>query len=270
MKQPVYSTYLLIKNQMCLQVPEPVLPPWVSTTASSSSASTPAGASAASAAVAGSTEHVYAMPARVIRTSGESLVEGHDPRSVGSLVSLDSSSTTAATPGVNSPWRTSSTASTATRTLCDSKESVPNDSSSPDPVISRIRRDFERKQEFLRTTNLPNYLGSPTHPQTASSRTAAAGEALDSDPEFYVKQQQQQQPLIVQPEERQRPPVYFGDRFPVGVSPNQQVHPPPPQHSSVRRPEGHGAVDDQAEQGQFHLYGLQLGKSRLKVIYIVT
>ena len=78
-----------------------------------------------------------------------------------------------------SPWRTatSSTASTtasATRTLCDSKESVPNlDLSSPDPVISRIRRDFERKQEFLRTTNLPNYLGSPTHPQQPASAVAS-------------------------------------------------------------------------------------------------
>ena len=73
-----------------------------------------------------------------------------------------------------SPWRTSSTASTTTRTLCDSKESVPNLDSSPDPVISRIRRDFERKQEFLRTTNLPNYLGSPTHPQQPVSASVQA------------------------------------------------------------------------------------------------
>ena len=77
-----------------LQVPEPVLPPWV-TSPAASSASTPAGAGAS-----GSTEHVYAMPARVIGTSGESLE--HDPRSVGSLVSLDSSS---ATPGRESDYQ---------------------------------------------------------------------------------------------------------------------------------------------------------------------
>ena len=76
------------------QVPEPVLPPWV-TSPAASSASTPAGAGAS-----GSTEHVYAMPARVIGTSGESLE--HDPRSVGSLVSLDSSS---ATPGRESSFK---------------------------------------------------------------------------------------------------------------------------------------------------------------------
>ena len=81
-----------------------------------------------------------------------------------------------------SPWRTSSTASTTTRTLCDSKESVPNLDSSPDPVISRIRRDFERKQEFLRTTNLPNYLGSPTHPQQPVSASVQARTAPPPPP----------------------------------------------------------------------------------------
>ena len=68
-----------------------------------------------------------------------------------------------------------------------------------------------------------------------------------------MKQQQQvqQQPPIVQPEDSlRRPPVYFGDRFP--VSPNQQ-------HSSSRV-----AIDDQGDQGQFHLYGLQLGELKIQ------
>ena len=56
---------------MPYRVPDPVLPPWVTSTASMTS----------------STEHVYAMPARVIRSSEESVER--DPRSVGSLVSLN-------------------------------------------------------------------------------------------------------------------------------------------------------------------------------------
>lgn len=181
------------------RVPEPVLPPWAKS----------------------STEHVYAMPARVIRASGESL-EQHDPRSVGSLVSLDSGSGAA-------PWSPRPTADLVPTTTS-------NDSCS-DPVISRIKRDFERKQEFLRTTNLPNYLSSPTSatPPTLPSSTLASPEPSSND---YYKQQ----PTIVQPE---RPPVYFGDRFPV-----HQQYP------------GDQETTDQHRDsvGQFHLYGLQLGK----------
>ena len=88
--------------------------------------------------------------------------------------------------------------------------------------------------------------------------SAPRTEAVESDSEFYVKQQQQgQQPPIVQPQEdsRGRPPVYFGDRFPVQSVPgptNQQI-----QQQNL----GHRAIDDhQADQSQFHLYGLQLGK----------
>ena len=86
--------------------------------------------------------------------------------------------------------------------------------------------------------------------------SAPRTEAVESDSEFYVKQQQQgQQPTIVQPEDsRGRPPVYFGDRFPVQSVPgptNQQI-----QQQNLGR-----AIDDhQADQSQFHLYGLQLGK----------
>ena len=85
--------------------------------------------------------------------------------------------------------------------------------------------------------------------------SAQRTEAVESDSEFYVKQQQQgQQPPIVQPEDsRGRPPVYFGDRFPVQSVPptNQQI-----QQQNLGR-----AIDDhQADQSQFHLYGLQLGK----------
>ena len=74
-----------------------------------------------------------------------------------------------------------------------------------------------------------------------------------------MKQQQQvqQQPPIVQPEDSlRRPPVYFGDRFP--VSPNQQ-------HSSSRV-----AIDDQGDQGQFHLYGLQLGELQIQLSGVYT
>ena len=86
--------------------------------------------------------------------------------------------------------------------------------------------------------------------------SAPRTEAVESDSEFYVKQQQGQQPPIVQPQEdsRGRPPVYFGDRFPVQSVPpstNQQI-----QQQNLGR-----AIDDhQADQSQFHLYGLQLGK----------
>ena len=88
--------------------------------------------------------------------------------------------------------------------------------------------------------------------------SAPRTEAVESDSEFYVKQQQQgQQPPIVQPQEdsRGRPPVYFGDRFPV------QSVPPPTNQQIQQQNLGHRAVDDhQADQSQFHLYGLQLGK----------
>jgi hypothetical protein len=192
------------------RVPEPILPPWATS------------------------EHVYAMPARVIRNSAESVEHEpiiiRDPRSVGSLVSLASSSTT-------SPWRGTPTTTTSSRTLCDSEAENTNEA---DPVINRIKRDFERKQEFLRTTNLPNYLGSPTPtlPPIASP-----------EPDFsdFRRQQQEQQPnQIVQGEPMSTgrplppPPVYFGDRYPVHN--NRDVD-----------QEGRG-------QGQFHLYGLQLGK----------
>ena len=66
-----------------------------------------------------------------------------------------------------------------------------------DPVISRIKRDVERKQEFLRATHLPNYLASPTNSQTST-----------------ILQQSSEQPQCQQPH-LQPHPVYFGDRFPV-------------------------------------------------------
>ena len=87
--------------------------------------------------------------------------------------------------------------------------------------------------------------------------SAPRTEAVESDSEFYVKQQQQgQQPTIVQPEDsRGRPPVYFGDRFPV------QSVPPPTNQQIQQQNLGHRAIDDhQTDQSQFHLYGLQLGK----------
>ena len=109
--------------------------------------------------------------------------------------------------------------------MCDTEEST----ASNDPVISRIKRDVERKQEFLRATHLPNYLASPTVVQQPSS--------------------EDQIPQIVQGESRQPPlPVYFGDRFP--------VHQP-------RGDEDQDTIGQNSRSGtagQFHLYGLQLGK----------
>ena len=71
--------------------------------------------------------------------------------------------------------------------LCDN--TTEESTASNDPVISRIKRDVERKQEFLRATHLPNYLASPTSPTSTNQPS----------------EQCQPQP----------PPVYFGDRFPV-------------------------------------------------------
>lgn len=229
------------------RVPEPVLPPWAQsnlpvTTATSNSTSS-------------STEHVYAMPARVIRTSGGNGYdpeELHNPRSVGSLVTLGDQA--------HHYRRMASVQQqplTASNSDSTNHDSVPNDNSaSSDPVISRIKRDFERKQEFLRATNLPNYLASPQLPASA----ATSG-----------REEQARSPH----------PVYFEDRFP--VHPQQQnahhhVHlgqqqPQPltllPGPAGVARrgrdeEDGQGHSQPQGPRGgaggQFHLYGLQLGK----------
>ena len=194
------------------RVPEPILPPWHQPQASSEAQ--------------GSTEHVYAMPARIVMSSGESLeAHQHDPRSIGSLVSLNSNSSPAHWRSQAPPQRTESTIQ----------------SNDCDPVINRIKRDFERKQEFLRTTNLPNYVGSPVTPP--STQLSSSDPPQPSEPFFHGSKAP---PAIVQQEER-RPPVYFGDRFPVHQY-NQETELDGQQQSS------------RAGAGQFHLYGLQLGK----------
>lgn len=201
------------------RVPDPIPPPWMG---NQPPIGLPSNSSTASTST---TEHAYAMPARVVRTS-ESL-ERVDPRSVGSLVSLN-----------DHPWqqqpRSSTSASSRTFTgevaSANATESVPSNDS--DPVISRIKRDFERKQEFLRTTNLPNYLASPP-----------------------VSEEQPVQLKVTQEEHRpqQQPPVYFGDRFPI-------------HHPRVDE-EDSGGVANRANEGSFHLYGLPLGKYFLELIF---
>ena len=102
--------------------------------------------------------------------------------------------------------------------LCETTE---ESTASNDPVISRIKRDVERKQEFLRATHLPNYLASPTSP-TSPNQPPTASEQCQIQP----------------------PPVYFGDRFPV--------------HSPRESEDPEGAAAAFGAAGQF--YGLQLGK----------
>lgn len=208
------------------RVPEPIPPPWMG----QHPPGLPSNASSASVATSTSTtEHAYAMPARVVRTS-ESL-ERVDPRSVGSLVSLNDNSWNQRTASVASSRTLGSEAAAALATTTTG-ESVPSNDS--DPVISRIKRDFERKQEFLRTTNLPNYLASPV-----SEEQQAQGP--------------QQHPVkgggITQEEQRQQAtaPVYFGDRFPI-------------HHPRLDEEDGAGGPLRGSNEAQFHLYGLPLGK----------
>ena len=92
--------------------------------------------------------------------------------------------------------------------LCETTE---ESTASNDPVISRIKRDVERKQEFLRATHLPNYLASPTSNTTTTSTAAAV---IQQQPSAECQPQQIVQGVPQQPVPQPHP-VYFGDRFPV-------------------------------------------------------
>ena len=205
------------------RVPEPIPPPWMG----QHPPGLPSNASSASVATSTSTtEHAYAMPARVVRTS-ESL-ERVDPRSVGSLVSLNDNSWNQRTASVASSRTLGSEAAVAALATTTG-ESVPSNDS--DPVISRIKRDFERKQEFLRTTNLPNYLASPVSEEQQAAQVKGSG---------GITQEEQRQQATA--------PVYFGDRFPI-------------HHPRLDEEDGPGGpLRSSNEAAQFHLYGLPLGK----------
>ena len=114
---------------------------------------------------------------------------------------------------------------------------------SNDPVISRIKRDVERKQEFLRATHLPNYLASPTNSQAST-----------------ILQQSSEQPQCQQPHPQPHP-VYFGDRFPVhqprGDEEEAALLASAASGGHNRQVVGGG---QQGAVGQFQLYGLPIGK----------
>ena len=131
--------------------------------------------------------------------------------------------------------------------MCDTTEASaaivesPTTMASNDPVISRIKRDVERKQEFLRATHLPNYLASPTNSQTST-----------------IQQQSSEQQC--QPHPHPPPhPVYFGDRFPVHQPRSEEEEAALLASTSG----GHNRQvvgGQQGAVGQFQLYGLPIGK----------
>ena len=134
--------------------------------------------------------------------------------------------------------------------MCDNPEASaaailesPTTMASNDPVISRIKRDVERKQEFLRATHLPNYLASPTNSQAST-----------------ILQQSSEQPQC-QPPHPQPHPVYFGDRFPVH-QPRSEEEEAALLASAASGGHNRQAVGggQQGAVGQFQLYGLPIGK----------
>ena len=131
--------------------------------------------------------------------------------------------------------------------MCDNPEASaaailesPTTMASNDPVISRIKRDVERKQEFLRATHLPNYLASPTNSQAST-----------------ILQQSSEQPQCQQPHPQPHP-VYFGDRFPVHQPRSEE------EEAALLASGGHNRQvvggGQQGAVGQFQLYGLPIGK----------
>ena len=114
---------------------------------------------------------------------------------------------------------------------------------SNDPVISRIKRDVERKQEFLRATHLPNYLASPTNSQAST-----------------IQQQSSEQQCQPHPPH----PVYFGDRFPVHQPRSEEEEAALLASASGghNRQVGGG---QQGAVGQFQLYGLPIGKKIVRL-----
>ena len=134
--------------------------------------------------------------------------------------------------------------------MCDTTSEAVVESpsmASNDPVISRIKRDVERKQEFLRATHLPNYLASPTNSQAST-----------------VIQQQQQQSSEQQCQPHHPPPphpVYFGDRFPVHQPRSEEEEAALLASASVGGHNRQVGVGQGGAVGQFQLYGLPIGKT---------
>ena len=141
--------------------------------------------------------------------------------------------------------------------MCDTEESTSSTAAasmaSNDPVISRIKRDVERKQEFLRATHLPNYLASPTSNTTTS--TAAA--VIQQQPSAECQPQQIVQGVPQQPVPQPHP-VYFGDRFPVHQPRGDEVA---ESEAAISAAAVGGPGSRSGVASQFHLYGLPLGKN---------
>ena len=145
--------------------------------------------------------------------------------------------------------------------MCDTEESTSSTTAaasmaSNDPVISRIKRDVERKQEFLRATHLPNYLASPTSNTTTSTSAAAV---IQQQPSAECQPQQIVQGVPQQPVPQPHP-VYFGDRFPVHQPRGDEVAESEAAIAAAAAGVG-GPGSRSGVASQFHLYGLPLGKN---------
>ena len=148
-----------------------------------------------------------------------------------------------------------SAAATSTTSASTATASTTMMASANDPVISRIKRDVERKQEFLRATHLPNYLASPTSNTTTS--TAAA--VIQQQPSAECQPQQIVQGVPQQPVPQPHP-VYFGDRFPVHQPRGDEVAESEAAIAAAAAGVG-GPGSRSGVASQFHLYGLPLGKN---------
>ena len=143
--------------------------------------------------------------------------------------------------------------------MCDTEESTSSTAAasmaSNDPVISRIKRDVERKQEFLRATHLPNYLASPN---TSSNTMTSPTTTIQQQPGSSAPDQQ------CQPQQQPGPssshPVYFGDRFPVHQPRGDEVAESEAAIAAAAAGVG-GPGSRSGVASQFHLYGLPLGKN---------
>ena len=146
-----------------------------------------------------------------------------------------------------------SAAATSTTSASTATASTTMMASANDPVISRIKRDVERKQEFLRATHLPNYLASPN---TSSNTMTSPTTTIQQQPGSSAPDQQ------CQPQQQPGPssshPVYFGDRFPVHQPRGDEVA---ESEAAISAAAVGGPGSRSGVASQFHLYGLPLGKN---------
>ncbi len=170
-----------------------------------------------------------------------------DPRSIGSLVSLESASATYNDRSTSPPTNDHTGSS---RTLCEIENQPEVSQLQPsDPVLNRIKRDCERKEEFLRRPTLPNYLGNIQPPMATPE-----ADFIDYESPHH-RSGRASHPVL---QDDGRPPVYFGDRYPMNNRDREVV-----EADGTRRPSQQGG---QAEAGgpqyQPPLYGLPLGPGK--------